>query len=717
LPVTAGDAPSGHLALRREGRYFAELVGLSALAVAQPVLDVFGKAPDAFVFRQADAGDIVAFALVVALVPPLVLWALTAPLALVGPRARRAGHLVALGVLLAAFVVLLGREALSLSTAAAAVLALATVAGFAYLYWTRTGARTWVAFLAPAAPIFVVLFLTASPTAALLDQGEGPTDVDAAADGPPVVLLVLDELPLASLLDESGQIDAGLYPNLAELAGDATWYRNTTSVASATWHAVPSLLTGLEPERHATPTYADNPDSAFTAFGGSYDVIGAEMITRLCPPSVCDPVPVPGVPAGLAPLLADSSSIYRKLLAPSGDDRDPMASYLEATIPTDHDARDDAEVEPAFEDFESGQPARYADFVERLGASTGTRPFFAYLHVLLPHEPWRFFPSGVEYETPPEEHGRAVFNWSDNPPAVDVGRQRHVLQAMYTDSLVGGVIDRLQEVGIYDEAVVAVVADHGVAFTPGESMRGTAVDAVVEPVLSELMWVPFLVKAPGLERGAISDENVTTLDVVPTLADLAGIDLGYETDGTSVVDAAASADGDGRKVFWPVEMSPFGNVLGDRRDVDSASGLGAVFESAIATFLPDRSDPALRPYRVGPFGPLVGQSTSGLTIDERVAGEVHVERGRGLADLDDEGPLPALVAAAVEPAEVGTPVAVAVDGRIAGVTRTFDWEGSTGFFTVLVPDILLEPGSHDVAYFVIEGDSAEPVLRPLTPSD
>jgi hypothetical protein len=713
--VTTGDARRGHPAVRREARYAAELLGLSALAVAQPVLDVFGKAPDAFVFRQADASDIVAFALLVALVPPLVLWALTAPLALLGPTARRAGQLAALGLLLGAFVVLVGRDAWSLSGVAVTLLALATVAGFAYLYWTRTSARTWLAFLAPAAPIFVVLFLTASPTAALLDVDEGPTGTDEGAGGPPVVLLVLDELPLASLLDDAGQIDGGLYPNLADLAGDATWYRNTTSVASATWHAVPSLLTGLEPERHATPTYADHPDNVFTAFGGSYDVVGSEMITRVCPPSVCDPAPVPGVPAGLAPLLADSSSIYRRLLAPSGDDRDPMASYLEATVPIDHDARDDAAVEPGLSDFESGQPARFADFVDRLGAPSGDRPQLAYLHLLLPHEPWRFFPSGVEYETPADEYGRAYFDWSDHPPAVVAGRQRHVLQAMYTDSLVGGVVDRLRAEGLYDDAVVAVVADHGVAFTPGESMRGTAVDADVEPVLSELMWVPFLLKAPGVEGGVISDENVTTLDVVPTLADLAGIDLGYETDGRSIVDPSSSAAA--TKPFWPVEMSPFGNLLGEQHELDSSAGLAAVFDHAIARFMPDRSDPALRPYRVGPFGALVGRSTSGVTIEDRPAGAVRIERGEGLAELEGDGPLPALVAGSVESADAGTPVAVAIDGRIAGIGHTFDWDGSTGFFTVLVADTLLTPGTHDVAYFVVEGEPADPVLRPLTPSD
>ena len=50
-------------------RAFAELLALAGLAVTQPLLDVFGKAPDVFLFREADRSDIIAFAFVVALVP------------------------------------------------------------------------------------------------------------------------------------------------------------------------------------------------------------------------------------------------------------------------------------------------------------------------------------------------------------------------------------------------------------------------------------------------------------------------------------------------------------------------------------------------------------------------------------------------------------------------------------------------------------------------
>ncbi|HRK48306.1 MAG TPA: hypothetical protein PK324_21940, partial [Nocardioides sp.] len=55
----------------------------------------------------------------------------------------------------------------------------------------------------------------------------------------PVVLVVLDEFPLASLLDEGDRIDAEQFPNLARLAEDATWFRNASGVSPTTPEAVP----------------------------------------------------------------------------------------------------------------------------------------------------------------------------------------------------------------------------------------------------------------------------------------------------------------------------------------------------------------------------------------------------------------------------------------------------------------------------------------------
>ena len=41
----------------------------------------------------------------------------------------------------------------------------------------------------------------------------------------PVVVVVLDELPVASLMDGLGRVDAATFPNFGRLARRSTWYR------------------------------------------------------------------------------------------------------------------------------------------------------------------------------------------------------------------------------------------------------------------------------------------------------------------------------------------------------------------------------------------------------------------------------------------------------------------------------------------------------------
>ena len=91
--------------------------------------------------------------------------------------------------------------------------------------------RSFVTVLSPAPLIVLLLFLVVSPVRGLLF----PSAAGGAVAGPsrsavPIVHVVLDELPQATLADADGRIDAELFPNFARLAEESTWYRNATTV-------------------------------------------------------------------------------------------------------------------------------------------------------------------------------------------------------------------------------------------------------------------------------------------------------------------------------------------------------------------------------------------------------------------------------------------------------------------------------------------------------
>ena len=86
-----------------------------------------------------------------------------------------------------------------------------------------------------------------------------------------VFLIILDELPRSSLLDENGGIDADAYPNLARLADASTRYVATTTVGTRIMDAVPAILSGLLPGPEARSAIAaEYPETLFTWLGEDY---------------------------------------------------------------------------------------------------------------------------------------------------------------------------------------------------------------------------------------------------------------------------------------------------------------------------------------------------------------------------------------------------------------------------------------------------------------
>src|SRR5918994_458699 len=160
------------------------------------------------------------------------------------------------------------------------------------------------------------------------------------------------------------------------------------------------------------------------------------------------------------------------------------------------------------------------------------------------------------------------YHWGDW--GIDVARQRHVLQAQASDVLLGKLFERLRDAGTYDDALVVVTADHGYSFEPNTPMRGLSKDN-----FDDIMWTPLIVKSPGQDEGAVDDVNITTADVLPTIADDLGIDVPWEFDGQP----AAEIDRPSTKSIDDWKGSDWRSTDGGPVEVDGAEGLERVLSA------------------------------------------------------------------------------------------------------------------------------------------
>jgi hypothetical protein len=665
------------------GRAALHLGGLWGLAFAQPLFGLLGESPEFFVARGNTRLDILVLALVYGLVPPLVGAAAVWAAGRLRPAAGRALLLVLIALLVAAFVLPPLGDALA-GSAVAVPVALALGAGAAVAYARASVVRTFLTVLSPAALVFVVLFLLISPVSELVL----PSDAAASVAGPtrsttPIVLIVLDELPVSTLM-KGERLDAELFPNLARFAKGATWYRSATTGAIDTPEAVPAILTGVQPGPNVVPTAADQPRSLFTLFRRSHEIHAVEPITDICPAELC-PESRPAAGTRMEALARDLSVVAEHLLLPD-DMRAGLAPVDRVWAGFDGETAEQGGQQALRRQrwrrgnrklgriAEHDTPAMF----ERMSAAlrpSGGRPPLVFMHSELPHVPFRYLPDGRAYAIHRFDLPGLSKRWARRQWLPDQSFQRHVLQTRYADLLVGRFLDRLRTQGLYDDAVIVVTSDHGSSFRAGEPRRQpTTVN------WADISSIPFIVKRPGQRAGAVDDAAVRTVDVLPMIAKAAGVEVPWETDGRPADERTGGPS-------TPVTL----DIVGIRK---GEQPLSTVLASRAARERRERRLLRRGVYAVGPRPDLLGRRVDGGAGSGGATATVDGP-GDYRAIAGDAAVLPAFVSGAVSGLEEDTALAVAVDGRVAATTRVYrDADGLQ--YAALVPPASLGPGSHSV---------------------
>lgn len=138
------------------------------------------------------------------------------------------------------------------------------------------------------------------------------------------------------------------------------------------------------------------------------------------------------------------------------------------------------------------------------------RPFFLWVHLYEPHTPW----------TPPMPYAALPLR---------SGYEREIAAA---DGAFGALLDRLRAGNELDRTLVVVLADHGEGLNDhGELEHGVF-------LYQETTRIPLLMRLPGgREAGRHVGALVSTVDLAPTVCEIAGVPAPPDEDGVTLVPA------------------------------------------------------------------------------------------------------------------------------------------------------------------------------------
>lgn len=290
-----------------------------------------------------------------------------------------------------------------------------------------------------------------------------------------VVLITLDTLR-ADRLGAYGS-RAGLTPELDRLAATGVTFERAWTTAPLTVPAHVSMLTGLLPPLHGLRTNAAGrrlPDAA----ARPYATVAEVMRT-----------------GGFRTGAFVSASVLRA-------DRTGLDAGFDV-----------------YDDVPAAAPGALHDAERRAGETvdaalawvrSGAGPLFLWVHLFDPHAP---------YDAPPPWGAGA------GSAASAAGYDGEV---RYVDHAVGRLRAGLAEAGI-EHPVIVVLSDHGEALGEhGEPTHGYLLHEAT-------LHVPLVVSAPGLvAEGLRRDDDVSVVDVAPTLVTLAGLSVPSTMDGRAL---------------------------------------------------------------------------------------------------------------------------------------------------------------------------------------
>ncbi len=716
---------------------------LCALVFAKPLYDIMADHPEYFIVHRISNLEIYLFIIVLAAAIPLCF---SVPLLLA--RMWSKGFRLFLQtcfvfMLTGVFVLQLTNRIAFLSAPVCVSVSLLVAGIVGFQYPRNRQFSICLLFLTPIIFVFPLLFLFDSDMQRVLYPNAklGQGDIDSGAvwvnNKPPIVMIVFDEFPLVDLLDFEGNIDAKRFPNFAEFASESTWYANATTVWQSTLGAVPAILTGKYHVPGLLARHHDHPANLFSLLRGHYDFHVVEPVTQLNLKSKTETddneretirswasrMQTFVEDLGVLYLHDSLPEAYRKVL-PDIDNQ--WGGFLtertvigELTFSPEELSQirlhmiQGAELKQRRRAAltNSDRKRTFEEFVSRIQDAPASTLHF--IHISLPHTPIRYLPSGRRYTdgkvagiSVSAVNGRYVYTGGEFPLIRD--HQNHLLQVGFTDTLLGTLIRELKTIGIYDDALIVICADHGKSFQLGVPSRSVAPEN-----MGDIAFIPLFFKYPNQEFGVRDDSNVETIDILPTIRDVVGAKVLWEFDGRSLLDTVAQ----------PREMKLIGNREGQIFEYNRQEYLAARDDALgrkVKTFSLD--DPRSDLFHFGVALDLIGKPKS-LLEPKAVRASISCPGIEELQEVDlNLDYLPTHLKGTVKASErnpVDLHLVFSVNGMIQAVTRPYEINGRF-FFDVVLSDSVFKQGKNDVKVLLVDLDetshdaSTNPDLASIT---
>jgi arylsulfatase len=320
--------------------------------------------------------------------------------------------------------------------------------------------------------------------------------------GPSVLLITCDALRKQSLSVYGGPVET---PAMERLARDGVCFTNARVIAPWT---VPSMLSMFASD-HVLPVDRD---------------------VYIYPPDT----PVP------AELFRDAGYHTGAFLGNWLLAKRPCVSrgwdHAEVWNHTKREVRTPFRLAPFFEDmvcywFPDAFPERPVDTSRRITAMARAflrrhagGSFFLWLHYMDPHDPWDppnryrsretpwpWYPHTAEGDVATDRIDR------NNTPVLQAIRTLYRGEVGYLDEAIGRVLDAMEAHGIYRDTCTVLLNDHG------EELGGRGRLFHGHSLFGEQVCAPLLIAGPEIPASKETAAMVSNLDVIPTLAAMAGL--------------------------------------------------------------------------------------------------------------------------------------------------------------------------------------------------